>query len=96
MTQTIHLGVAGFKLKDMRGRDQSDNAHAIAYSWGISQATQSSNECSLAASQVENQKANNLKGVYGYRGSSCTPPWKLSCLITSLKCLYTNAWQHGE
>ncbi|KAK4812899.1 hypothetical protein QYF61_027293 [Mycteria americana] len=33
-------------------------------SWGISQANQSSNKCSLAASQDENQKTNHLKYMH--------------------------------
>ncbi|GAB0184038.1 hypothetical protein GRJ2_000869100 [Grus japonensis] len=71
------------------------NAHAIISIWGINQANESSNKCSLAASQDKNQKANHHKGVYGY-GSSCIPPGKPACLITSLKCTYTNACSMGN
>ncbi|GAB0210277.1 hypothetical protein GRJ2_003493500 [Grus japonensis] len=66
------------------------------FSNGISQANQSSDKCSLAASQDENQKANHLKDVYGYGGPSCTPPGKPPYSITSLKCLYTNACSMGN
>jgi len=38
--------------------------NAIATSWGISKANQSSNKCSLAASQDENQKTNHLNCMY--------------------------------
>ncbi|GAB0205340.1 hypothetical protein GRJ2_002999600 [Grus japonensis] len=78
------------------GGVQSGNAHAIASNWGISQANQSSNKCSLAASQDENQKASHHTGVYGYGGSSCTPPGKPPCSMTSLKCVYTNACSMGN
>jgi len=88
--------VAGFKLKDLGGGVQSVNAHAIAPNWGISQANHSSNNCSLAASQADSQKANHLKGVSGYGGSFCTTPGKPACSITSLKCLYTNACSMGN
>ena len=43
---------------------QSGKAHTIATNWGISQANQSSDECSSAASQDENQKTNHLKCMY--------------------------------
>jgi len=69
---------------------------AIAFNWGVSEANQSSDKCSLAASQTENQKANHLKGGYGYGGSSCTSTGKPVCLITSLKCIYTNACSVGN
>ncbi|GAB0208591.1 hypothetical protein GRJ2_003324800 [Grus japonensis] len=62
--QAGQLGEAGFKLRDSGGRVQSANAHATATNWGISQANQSSDKCSLAASQDENQKTNHLKGIY--------------------------------
>jgi len=55
-----------------------------------------SDKCSLAASQIENQKTNHLNGGYGYGGSSCTTPGKPACSITSLKCLYTNAQSMGN
>lgn len=58
---------------------------------GNKQASQSSSKCSLAASQAENQKANHLKGV----GALCTPPGKLACSITPLKCLCTKACSMG-
>jgi len=89
--QAGQVGVAGFKLKDSGDRVQSDNVQAIAPNWGIGQANQSSEKCFLAASQAEKQKVNHLKGGYGYGASSCTPLRKPVCLITSLKCLCTNA-----
>ena len=52
------------RLEDLGGRVQSGNAHAIAANWGRSQANQSSDKCSLAASQDENQKTNHLKCMY--------------------------------
>jgi len=85
-----------FKLKDSGGKLQSHNAQAIASSWGVSLDNQSSDKRSLAASQAEIQKTNNLKGVYGYGGSSCIPPGKPAHSITSLKCLYTNACSMGN
>jgi len=88
--------VTGFTLKDSGDDVQSVNADVIASNWGISQANQSSNKCSLAASQTENQKASHLKGVYGHGGSSCTPPGKTACSITSLQCLYTNTHSMGH
>ncbi|GAB0210376.1 hypothetical protein GRJ2_003503400 [Grus japonensis] len=62
--QAGQLGEAGFKLKDLRDGVQSGNAHATAANWGINQANQSSNKCSLAASQDVNQKTNHLKCMY--------------------------------
>jgi len=55
---------------------------------------QSSDKCSLAASQIEKQKTNNLKGGYGYGRSSSTAPGKPAC--SSLKCLYTNTCSMGK
>lgn len=46
---------------------------------------------SSAASPHENQNAKHLKCVYSCGGSSCTPPGKPSCFITSLKDFYTNS-----
>ncbi|KAM6103455.1 uncharacterized protein LJ206_014212 [Theristicus caerulescens] len=62
--QAGQLDEAGFKLKDSGVRVQSGNTHTIATNWGISQANQSSNKCSLAASQDENQKTSHLKCTY--------------------------------
>jgi len=59
-------------------------------------ANQSTDKCSLVASQVERQKSNHVKGGYGYGKSSCTPPGKPACSITSLKCLYINARSMGN
>ena len=36
----------------------------MATNWRISQANQSSDKCSLAASHIENQKTNHLKCMY--------------------------------
>ncbi|GAB0208991.1 hypothetical protein GRJ2_003364800 [Grus japonensis] len=94
--QAGQLGEVGFKLKDSRDGVQSGNAHAIASNWGISSANQSSDKCSLAASQDENQKANHLKGMCDYGGPSCTPPGKPPHSITPLKCLYTNTRSMGN
>jgi len=97
--QAGQLGVTGFKLKNSGGEVQSHNAQVISSSWGVSVANQSSNKCSLAASQIENQKTNHLKGEYGYGGSSYTPPGKPACSSSSLKCLYTKArsmWNKQE
>lgn len=38
---------------ELGGGIQSGTTHAIAANWGISQANQSSNNCSLAATQPE-------------------------------------------
>ncbi|GAB0204256.1 hypothetical protein GRJ2_002891200 [Grus japonensis] len=86
----------GFKLEDLADGIQNGNAYAITSNWGIRQANQSSNICSLAASQDENQKVNHFKGVSGYGESSCTPPGKPACSITSLECLYTIACSMGN
>jgi len=88
--------VEGFKLKDSGGEGQRHNAQAISSGWGINVANQISGKSSLATSQIEKQKTNNLKGGYGYSRSSCTPPGKHACSITSLKCLYTNACSMGN
>jgi len=69
---------------------QNHNAQAI------SAANQNSNKYSSAASQIEKQKINSLKGGYGYSRSSCTPPGKPACSSSSLKCLYTNAHSMGN
>lgn len=61
-----------------------------------SQANQSSDQCSLAATQDDNRKANHLKVVYYYGGSSSTPPAKAACSITFLKCRYTNTVSMGN
>ncbi|PKU39926.1 zinc finger swim domain-containing protein 6- hypothetical protein [Limosa lapponica baueri] len=86
----------GIHLSRRGGGVQDGKAHAITSNWGISQANQSSNKCSLADFQDEIQKANHLKGVYGCGKSSCTPPGKPSCSLTSLKCLYTNTRSIGN
>jgi len=57
---------------------QSDNALP---NWGINQANQSIDKCSLASSQVENRKTNHLKGAYVYARSSCTPPFFFFMLL---------------
>ncbi|KAK4821749.1 hypothetical protein QYF61_000810 [Mycteria americana] len=64
LLQAGQLGEAGFKLKDFGSGVQSGNAYAIATNWGESQANQSSDKCSLSASQDENQKTNHLKCMY--------------------------------
>lgn len=63
--------------------------------WGISQVNQSSNKYSLATSLEENHKVKHLKGVGSCGGTSCTPPGKSGCLITSLQCLYTTHAAQG-
>lgn len=68
---------------------------AMAPNMGISLAILSSSKCSLAASQDENQKANSPRGVCGYGRCSCTPPGKLACTITFLKCFHTNTHSMG-
>jgi len=68
----------------------------IASNCGISEASQSSDKCSLAAPQTKKQKATHLKGVCGYGGSSCSPPGKSANSVTSLKCLYTNTHSMGD
>ncbi|KAK4815771.1 hypothetical protein QYF61_007189 [Mycteria americana] len=55
------LGEVGFKLKDLGAGVRSGNAHSIAANGGVSQDNQSSDKCSLAASQDENQKTSHLK-----------------------------------
>ena len=71
----------GFKLKESGGRVQNHNARSITSSCEISQV---------------NQKTNHLKGVYDCGRSSYTPLGKPACLITSLKCLYTNTHNMGN
>ena len=88
--------MADSKLKDSGRGVQIHNARVISFNWGIIQANQSSDYCSLAASQTENQKANHPKGGCGYGGSSGTPPGKPTCSIMSLKCLDTNACSMGN
>jgi len=66
------------------------------YNWGISVANWSGDKCSLAASQSEDQKTNDVNGGYGYGRSSCIPPGKHACSITSLTCLYTKARSMGN
>lgn len=56
--------MATIDVKDLGDTVQSGNTHAIATNWGISQANQSSDKYSLAASQDENQKTNYLKYMY--------------------------------
>ncbi|KAK4826412.1 hypothetical protein QYF61_008945 [Mycteria americana] len=62
--QAGQLGEMGFKLKDLGGGVQNGNAHTFATNCGISQANQSSDKCSLDASQDENQKTNHLQCMY--------------------------------
>jgi len=78
------------------GGGQSHNAPAIPSGWGISVANQSSDKCSLAASQAEKQKSNKLKGGHGHGRSSCTPLGKPACSSSSLKCLCTNTRSMGN
>ena len=78
------------------GAGQSHNAKDILSGWGIRVANQSSDKCSLAVSQADKQKSNNLKGGHGHGRSSCTPPGKSACTSSSLKHLYTNAHSMGN
>jgi len=59
-------------------------------------ASQSSDKCSLAASQAEKQKSKNLMGGYGHGRSSCIPPGKPACSSSSLKCLCTDTHNMGN
>lgn len=81
----------GFKLKVLGGGIQRDTAHALAFSWGIDHTNQGSNKCFLTASQDEDYRAKHIKDVYGYGESSYIPSREPGCMVTSLKCLYTNA-----
>lgn len=49
---------------ELGGGTQSGTIHAIAANWRISQANQSRNNFSLAASQDVNQNTNHLKDMY--------------------------------
>jgi len=80
----------------MAGGEQSYNAQAIPSGWRLRVAYQSSDKYSLAVSQAEKQKTNNVKGGHRHVRSSCTPPGKPACPSSFLKCLYNNACSMGN
>lgn len=88
--QASQFGETGSKLKDWgQGMHcvQSGNAPASASFLG----SHCSNRCPLAAYQDENHR-----DVYVFNESSYVLSREPGCWITSLKCLYTNAYSMGN
>lgn len=82
--------LAGWFGLNLRGGVWSDNVHVTSSCWRVSQANKGCDRYSLAFFQDEDQRANQMKGIYGYGESSHTPSGEPGCLITALKCLYTD------
>lgn len=80
--QTSQPSEAGFQLKDLGSGVQNGNAHTIATDWGIRQANQNSDKCSLAASHDMSQKASHLNDICSYGESSCILP-RENCILCS-------------